>query len=314
MDILAGRSLSLPQEIRESTIALNIGTVRVQADVLLQNLFVAVSNAWEKGIKPRLSSVRAQPLTKDAMKHGADFFTEADVASEKLIIETITSAFGPNTFRIFAEESGLYTGNVDSSYTVRIDPIDSTESFKFGKPNWSIMVGVYSGRGSTERQIASVVYYPEYFNEVLYRCEGLGVFIADLNADVTEKIKTVTPQDSLGDMLTVLARGQDAHTRAVANAITLALEKAGARVKSSSSIEAKEALQTGGKRAIITNTSFDSVDYIAFSSLVSLGYKAYDFKGREWNIDDEGIQGRGIAILPPGSAGAKILDAIKTSV
>jgi len=99
-----------------------------------------------------------------------DFISEADKASEKVIIETIKSAYPDHA--ILAEESGL-NGDEDAAVTWIIDPIDGTTNFIHGIPHFAISIGVQI-KGKIEH---AVVYAP--MNEELFTASrGAG---AELN-------------------------------------------------------------------------------------------------------------------------------------
>lgn len=156
---------------------------------LLKAMFASAKKAWEKGIQPHITEIRKDPSGSSTAKgEGLDFFTKADSASERIIKQYLIDKFGTETLRIFAEEINDYTGNLASQITVRIDPIDGTEVFKSGKPDWGIMIGVYKGAPIEQQQMAGV-YYPEY-NQVMYHIDKLPTFIADTH---TAEIKEVTP-------------------------------------------------------------------------------------------------------------------------
>ncbi|MBW2249790.1 MAG: inositol monophosphatase [Deltaproteobacteria bacterium] len=64
-------------------------------------------------------------LSKINKKGAIDLVTEADIGSEKIIIETIKAKFPDHS--ILAEESGLNNGNSESKWI--IDPLDGTTNF-----------------------------------------------------------------------------------------------------------------------------------------------------------------------------------------
>lgn len=71
-------------------------------------------------------------------KHIHDFATEADLESEKTVIEIIKSAFPAHS--IVAEEGGSVDNG--SEYTWAIDPIDGTVAFVMGMPYYTVSVGL----------------------------------------------------------------------------------------------------------------------------------------------------------------------------
>lgn len=95
-------------------------------------------------------------LSKINKKGAIDLVTEADIGSEKIIIETIKAKFSDHS--ILAEESGLNNGNSESKWI--IDPLDGTTNFthKLGlfaisiafALNGNIVVGVVLNPASGE--------------------------------------------------------------------------------------------------------------------------------------------------------------------
>ncbi len=298
--------------ISGSLVADSTKGISVDKRKLLQAMFRAVDMAWEQVIKPSMSKIRLGNIVDGSMKVGTDFFTEADIQSEEIIKQTILKEFGEDTFRIWGEEANKYLGNLDSNLTIRIDPIDSTENFKFGNSRWSIMIGIYTGRESQERQVMSAIFYPEYYNEVLYRVDGLGVFVTNRTTGMTEEIDSLDPQDSLDEIYLVVSYG-DVGKRGNVQEVVAQLELKGARVKSTSTVEAKEALQTRGRRAVITSGTYGQQDYISYSALASLGYRVFDRNGTEYNMDDPALSGMATLIVPPGKAGEEIVKAFTNS-
>ena len=77
----------------------------------------------------------------DVRKKGlVDLVTEADTASEEIIIEIIRKAFPEHS--ILAEESGG-ADRVDPNRPLWVvDPLDGTTNFAHGVPIWSVSIGV----------------------------------------------------------------------------------------------------------------------------------------------------------------------------
>lgn len=84
-------------------------------------------------------------------KPGEDFATDADLASEKLIIQAIQKNFP--THAILAEESG---GHDIAEFQWIIDPLDGTKNFYFGLPNWCVSIALQKNGES----VVGVVYAP----------------------------------------------------------------------------------------------------------------------------------------------------------
>ena len=74
-----------------------------------------------------------------------DFVTEVDHASEKIIIETLLTAYPGHG--ILAEESGTEYGAKDSEFVWIIDPLDGTTNFLRGVPHFAVSIACkYRGR------------------------------------------------------------------------------------------------------------------------------------------------------------------------
>ncbi len=278
---------------------------------LLRSMISAALLAWAEGIEPLVPMVRGRSIDAASHKKGTDFFTEADTASERIIVDALTAEYGRERFRIFGEESGKYLGDLHAEVTIRIDPIDGTEPFKFGKPTWSIMIGAYVGRGASEHQIASVVYWPEYYNEIVFSLEGTGVFKADLRTGSVVGFPPIETQDTLNDIIVSYWKHSSLRERGRIDEILLALELAGGRLRTVTPAEVKEALETRGRRAMILDGDFTLVDFISYSMLGKLGYRAWGWDGTQHSIDDAALTNRKLVFVPPGSAGETILEIVR---
>jgi myo-inositol-1(or 4)-monophosphatase len=116
-----------------------------------------------------------------------DLVTEADLASEKLIVEKISSHYPRHA--ILAEESGL--NDVSSEYKWIIDPLDGTTNYAHGYPCFAVNIALeYQG------SIIVAVTYDPTRNEIFSAERGQG---ANLNG---RRIR-VSETEKLGDALTV---------------------------------------------------------------------------------------------------------------
>ena len=91
-------------------------------------------------------------LNKVISKGVGDFFTEADLASERILREVLSNAF-PNT-GFLMEESG--SCNLEEELCWIIDPIDGTKNFIHGNPYFCISVGLQNSSG----MLAGIIYRP----------------------------------------------------------------------------------------------------------------------------------------------------------
>src|ERR1700735_4756174 len=86
------------------------------------------------------------------LKGEFDLVTEADRASERLIVERLKSQFPSHS--IVAEEGGGQEGSSD--YRWYVDPLDGTTNFAHGFPAFNVTLGLeHAGE-----MIAGVVYDP----------------------------------------------------------------------------------------------------------------------------------------------------------
>lgn len=289
---------------------------------LLKACLQALSLAWERAIKPRINEIRVKNI--DHLKAGTDFFTDADTESERIIRDHFIQQFGEQSLRIFGEEANRYLGNEQSQVGVRIDPIDGTESFKFSKDaDWGIMVGVYIGSAESEHQIISAVYFPER-QTVLYGVEDVGVFRTNLAEGPetqidkigTKEYQKMPDRDDLRSIITTHWKHTDQSQRGKIDRIEKGLTKAKARVRSvdSACAEVLEALESDGKRAMIIDGDFNQVDFIPYSMLEKVGYKIYDWTGKEHQAENPELSNKKVVVVPPGKAGREILGIIKSSV
>lgn len=100
----------------------------------------------------------------------ADFRTEADLASEKAILEELQKHF-PN-FNYFAEESGWIRNG--SEFTFIIDPLDGTNNFSLGVHYFSVSIGLQKGNET----MLGVVYNP-VMDQIYFAEKGKGAFLND---------------------------------------------------------------------------------------------------------------------------------------
>src|SRR5579875_3635954 len=94
-------------------------------------------------------------------KGDVDLVTEADRASEKLIVERLHAAFPGHG--VYGEEGTR--ARLDSEYRWYIDPLDGTTNFAHGFPVFCVSMGLERGRGDTGRDqegeiVAAVIYDP----------------------------------------------------------------------------------------------------------------------------------------------------------
>ncbi len=107
-----------------------------------------------------------QHLAHQVKKDGS-FATQADLASEKYLIERLGILIPGASF--FAEESGITHGN---DYCWVIDPLDGTTNFARGIPYFCISVALTHH----DKRLLGVVFSP-LLNELFYAVKGGGAFL-----------------------------------------------------------------------------------------------------------------------------------------
>jgi len=101
-------------------------------------------------------------------KSDIDLVTEADVQSEKKVIEIIRKTFPQDN--ILAEEAGKHA--YSSNRTWIIDPLDGTTNFVHGFPFFAVSIGLEVG----EESVVGVVFNP-FMNELFEATKGAGAFL-----------------------------------------------------------------------------------------------------------------------------------------
>lgn len=111
-------------------------------------------------------------------KGTVDLVTEADVAAEKLIIQTLSGAFP--THGILAEESGA--GGTEASHVWIIDPIDGTTNFSHGFPHFCVCIAL-----EVDGQLELGVTYDPSRDEMFWASRGEGAWLGDRRLRVASK-------------------------------------------------------------------------------------------------------------------------------
>ncbi len=117
-----------------------------------------------------------------SQKQVNDFVTEVDHASEKIIIETLLTAYPDHG--ILAEESGTEHGNSASDHIWIIDPLDGTTNFIHGFPVYCVSIALQV-RGKIEQ---AVIYDPTR-NDLFTATKGRGAFMNDRRLRVSKRIR-----------------------------------------------------------------------------------------------------------------------------
>ncbi|WP_219218867.1 inositol monophosphatase family protein [Variovorax boronicumulans] len=117
-----------------------------------------------------------------SQKQVNDFVTEVDHAAEKVIIETLLTAYPGHG--ILAEESGSEFGAKDSDFVWIIDPLDGTTNFIHGFPVYCVSIAL-AVKGKVEQ---AVVYDPSR-NDLFTATKGRGAYMNDRRIRVSKRVK-----------------------------------------------------------------------------------------------------------------------------
>ncbi|PUE06935.1 inositol monophosphatase [Limnohabitans sp. T6-5] len=117
-----------------------------------------------------------------SQKQVNDFVTEIDHASEKVIIDTLLTAYPDHG--ILAEESGSQHGNPLADHIWIIDPLDGTTNFIHGFPVYCVSIALQV-RGKIEQ---AVIYDPTR-NDLFTATKGRGAFMNDRRLRVSKRIR-----------------------------------------------------------------------------------------------------------------------------
>lgn len=164
-----------------------------------------------------------------------DWVTQFDLASEKLIVERLTTAFHGHT--LIGEEGGRRTAAGD--YCWYIDPLDGTNNFAHGYPVFCVSLALYQG----ERPLVGVVCDP-LRDECFHAAAGQGATATRNGLDVPLSVsgndnlnhallatgypydKAASEEDNLRETYSFVKRAQDVR-RSGSAAIDLAYVAAG---------------------------------------------------------------------------------------
>ena len=112
-------------------------------------------------------------------KGPADFVTNSDLKTEKIIIEELKKA-KPN-YSIISEENGI-ENNKDKNNTWIIDPIDGTVNFLHGVPHFAISIAHKSNN-----EIISGLIFDPIKNEMFYAEKNNGAYFNNQRIRVSKK-------------------------------------------------------------------------------------------------------------------------------
>ena len=111
-----------------------------------------------------------------------DFVTEVDQAAEKVIIETLTTAYPGHG--ILAEESGSEFGAKDSEFVWIIDPLDGTTNFIHGFPFYCVSIAL-----AVQGKIEQAVVYDPTRNDLFTATKGRGAYMNERRIRVSKRVR-----------------------------------------------------------------------------------------------------------------------------
>lgn len=132
-------------------------------------------------------------------KGDIDLVTEADLASEKFIVEKIKTHHPRHS--ILAEESGKTIKSGDGGYKWIIDPLDGTTNFAHGYPCFCVTIAL-----EHDGEIVVGVTYDPTRDEMFSAEKGRGASLNNKRIEVSDK-------DKLGDSLVVTGFPYDIASR-----------------------------------------------------------------------------------------------------
>jgi len=132
-------------------------------------------------------------------KGPADFVSNADQRTEKILIEELTKA-RPG-YSIYAEETGVHDGT-DKTHRFIIDPIDGTTNFLHGVPHFSISIAL-----EREGQLVSGVVYNPVSDDLFVAERGHGAYLNDKRLRVAARKEL--PQTLITTGIPFMGRGTD---------------------------------------------------------------------------------------------------------
>lgn len=149
----------------------------------------------KKNVKKSLPDILALRNTA-SKKSDNSYVTEGDLLVDKIVRETILGAY-PDALVISEETHGNISDVVDPlpDNIFVIDPIDGTENFTSGLPEWGVSISRYSGEG---KHIESMLWCPEmdlYLDtKMKFKAQPTRSRIAGISSSMRlEDLQKVTP-------------------------------------------------------------------------------------------------------------------------
>jgi myo-inositol-1(or 4)-monophosphatase len=117
-----------------------------------------------------------------SQKQVNDFVTEVDQNSERIIIETLLTAYPDHG--ILAEESGTTHGNAGADHIWIIDPLDGTTNFIHGFPFYCVSIAC-----QVQGRLEQAVIYDPTRNDLFTATKGRGAYMNDRRLRVSKRTR-----------------------------------------------------------------------------------------------------------------------------
>ena len=137
--------------------------------------------ASEKASKALIRDFGEVEKLQVSVKGPSDFVTNADIKSERIIIEELTKS--KKNYSIISEEGNNNSNNDKDNYWI-IDPIDGTTNFLHGVPHFAISIALKS-----KNEIVSGLVYDPIKDEMFYAEKNNGAYFNNQRIRVSNKNK-----------------------------------------------------------------------------------------------------------------------------
>jgi myo-inositol-1(or 4)-monophosphatase len=161
-------------------------------------LITVITNAILKAAKPLRRDFGEVDKLQVSRKGTANFVTNADIRTEKILIEELQHA--RKQFGFLTEESGV-VGDPNADFRFVIDPIDGTTNFIHAIPYFCVSVGVEKRLANGDYEVIAGVIYDPIQDEMFVTEKGMGATVNNRKLKVSGRtdellLATVAPRTS----------------------------------------------------------------------------------------------------------------------
>lgn len=229
-----------------------------------------------KKILPQAGEILRKKFRKTGVKytksHALDVVTEADIAVNRMLLNTIRKNFPDHG--IVSEETGKHQNN--SEYIWVIDPLDGTLNFSRGIPFFVSMLAVFRNK----KLIMSAIYDPIY-DELAFARHGFGAMI---NGKRIKASRCKDVRTSIGTVSSVFQEEQ----KKLFNLLVKEAEKLKAMATGSEGYNAMITARGAGDWYVNYNPRiWDIAPGVLL--LKEAGHKVTNIYGKSWQFGDRGI-------------------------